>query len=55
MKDKAKKIVRNLLLGAIASLYNTHAQATEQAAQSWLESLDKDDKNEAVRALKNKI
>lgn len=55
MKDKAKKIVRNLLLGALASLYNTHAQATEQAAQSWLESLDKDDKNEAVRALKNKI
>ena len=54
MKNKAKKIIRNLLVGAVASIYNMNAQA-ENAAQPLLNSLTGEDKKDAVRALGNKI
>lgn len=54
MKDKAKKIIRNLLVGSIASLYNTSAQA-EVPTQPLLNGLSDDDQKDVVRALKNKI
>lgn len=55
MKDKAKKIIRNILIGAVASLYHTDAQAAGNSAQPLLEGLNGDDKESAVSALKNKI
>lgn len=55
MKDKAKKIIRNILIGAVASLYHTDVQAAENSAQPLLEGLNGDDKESAVSALKNKI
>lgn len=54
MKDKAKKIIRNLLVGAIASIYNTNVQA-ETTTHPMLNSLNGEDKKDAVRALGNKI
>lgn len=54
MNNKAKKIIRNLLVGAVASIYNMNAQA-ENAAQPLLNSLTGEDKKDAVRALGNKI
>lgn len=55
MKDKARKIIRNILLGAVASVYNTNAQATESSSSPLLEGLNNDDRNDAVSALRNKI
>lgn len=55
MKDKAKKIIRNILIGAVASLYHTDVQAAENSAQPLLEGLNGDDKESAVSALKDKI
>lgn len=55
MKDKAKNIIRNILIGAVASLYHTEAQATENFAQPTFDGLSGDDKESAVSALKNKI
>lgn len=55
MKDKAKKIIRNILIGAMASLYHTDAQATENPTIPLFEGLNGDDKESAVSALKNKI
>lgn len=54
MKDKAKKIIRNLLVGAVASLFSSQAQA-ETPILPMLDGLAGEDKNDAVRALKNKI
>lgn len=55
MKNKAKKIIRNILIGAVASLYNTNVQATRSPATSLLEGLNGEDKKDAVNALKHKI
>lgn len=55
MKDKAKKIIRNVLIGAVASIYNSNAQAAEGSTSPLLEGLNGEDKNDAVSALKNKI
>lgn len=55
MKDKAKKIIRNILIGAVASIYNSSAQAAEGSTSPLLEGLNGEDKNDAVSALKNKI
>lgn len=55
MKDKAKKIIRNILIGAVASLYHADAQAAENSTQPLLEGLNGDEKESAVSALKNKI
>lgn len=54
MKDKAKKIIRNLLVGAVASIYNTNVQA-ETTTQPLLNSLLGEDKKDAVRAFGNKV
>lgn len=55
MKTKAKKIIRNILIGAVASLYHTDAQAAENSTLPLLEGLNGDDQESAVSALKNKI
>lgn len=55
MKNKAKKIIRNILIGAVASIYNTDAQAADNPANPLFEGLNGDDKESAVSALKNKI
>lgn len=55
MKHKAKKIIRNILIGAVASLYHTDAQAAESSTPPLLEGLNGDDQESAVSALKNKI
>lgn len=55
MKDKAKKLIRNILIGAVASLYSPSAQAKENSIASVLDNLNDDDKKDAVNALKNKI
>lgn len=55
MKTKAKKIIRNILIGAVASLYHTDAQAAENSTLPLLEGLNGDDQESAVGALKNKI
>lgn len=55
MKNKAKKIIRNILIGAVASIYNTDAQAADNPAKPLFEGLNGDDKESAVSALKNKI
>ncbi len=55
MKNKAKKLIRNILIGAVASLYSTSAQAKESTNVSFLDNLNDDDKKDAVNALKNKI
>ena len=48
MKNKAKKIIRNILIGAVASIYNTDAQAADNPAKSLFEGLNGDDKESAV-------
>ena len=55
MKSKTKNIIRNILLGAIASLYNTNAQASDCSSEPLLKGLSDKDKQDAVGALKNKI
>lgn len=55
MKNKAKKIIRNILIGAVASIYNSDAQAADNSAKPLFEGLNGDDKESAVSALKNKI
>lgn len=55
MKNKAKKIIRNILIGAVASLYHTNAQAAENPAKPLWEGLNGEDKKDAVNALRNKI
>lgn len=55
MKNKAKKIIRNILIGAVVSIYNTDAQAADNPAKPLFEGLNGDDKESAVSALKNKI
>ena len=55
MKNKAKKIIRNILIGAVASICHTDAQAAENSAMPLLEGLNGDDKESAVSALRNKI
>lgn len=55
MKNKAKKIIRNILIGAVASIYNTDVQAADNSVKPLLEGLTGDDKESAVSALKNKI
>lgn len=55
MKYKAKKLIRNILIGAVASLYNTNTHAKENSAALVLDNLNDDDKKDAVNALKNKI
>lgn len=55
MKTKTKKIIRNILIGAVASLYHTDAQAAENSTLPLLEGLNGDDQESAVGALKNKI
>lgn len=55
MKNKAKKIIRNVLIGAVASIYHTNAQAADNSASPLSEGLNGEDKKDAVNALKNKI
>lgn len=55
MRNKAKKIIRNILIGAVASIYNTDAQAAENSTKPLLEGLNGDEKESAISALKNKI
>lgn len=55
MKSKTKNIIRNILLGAIASLYNTNAQASDCSSAPSFEGLNEEDKQDAVSAFKNKI
>ena len=55
MKSKANKILRNILIGAIASLYNSTAQATDGSTETILDDLSGNDKKDAVRSLRNKI
>lgn len=55
MKSKTKNIIRNILLGAIASLYNTNAHASDCSSVPLFEGLSDKDKQDAVSALKNKI
>lgn len=55
MRNKAKKIIRNILIGAVASIYNTDVQAAENSTKPLLEGLNGDDKESAISALKNKI
>ena len=55
MRNKAKKIIRNILIGAVASIYNTDVKATEYSAKPLFEGLNGDDKESAASALKNKI
>lgn len=55
MKNKAKKLIRNILIGAVASIYNTDAQAADNPAKPLFEGLNGDDKESAVSVLKNKI
>lgn len=55
MKNKAKKIIRNILIGAVASIYNTDVQAAENSTKPLFEGLNGDDKESAVSALRNKI
>lgn len=50
MKNKAKKIIRNILIGAVASIYNTDAQAADNPAKPLFEGLNGDDKESAVSA-----
>lgn len=54
MKNKAKKIIRNILIGAVASLYNTNVQAAKNSAP-LLEGLNGEEEKDIVNALKNKI
>lgn len=55
MKNKAKKLIRNILIGAVASLYSTNTQAKESATVSFLDNLNDDDKKDAVNALKTRF
>lgn len=55
MKHKAKKIIRNILIGAVASLYHTDAQAAENSTPPLLEGLNGDDQESAVSALKIRL
>lgn len=55
MKRKAKKIIRNLLIGAVASIYHTDAQAADSHSAPLLEGLDGENKSDAVSALRNKV
>lgn len=55
MKHKAKKIIRNILIGAVASLYHTDAQAAESSTPPLLEGLNGDDQESAVSALKIRL
>lgn len=55
MKDKARKLIRNVLLSAVASLYNTNVQAANDNGFPSLENLNGDDKRDAVNALRNKV
>lgn len=55
MRNKAKKIIRNILIGAVASIYNTDAQAAGNSTKPLLEGLNGEDKESAISALKNKI
>lgn len=55
MKDKAKKIIRNILIGAVASLYHTDVSGTENSPKLLLEGLNGEDKKDAISTLKNKI
>lgn len=55
MKSKTKNIIRNILLGAIASLYNTNAQASDCSSEPLLEGLSDKDKQDAVGALKTRL
>lgn len=52
MKESAKRLIRNVLLGAVASLCHTGAQAADTPS---LPSEEDDDGKDMVRALKNKI
>lgn len=54
MKDKAKKIIQSALLGAIASLYASNAQATERS-MPLLENLDGEDSKDVEVALRKKV
>ena len=54
MKDKAKSIIQNILIGAIAAIYHTDAQAVENFS-SQPRALNEGDKNDAVSILKRKI
>lgn len=40
MKNKAKKIIRNILIGAVASIYNSDAQAADNSAKPLFEGLN---------------
>lgn len=55
MNNKVKKLIRNILIGAIASIYHTNAQAADNSASPLFEGLNGEDKKDAVKALKNKI
>ena len=55
MKNKAKKIIRNILIGAVASICNKDAQALENSDKPNLESFNGGDGESAISALKNKI
>lgn len=55
MKRKAKKIIRNLLIGAVASIYHANAQAADNHSAPLLEGLDGETKSDAVSALRNKV
>lgn len=55
MKDKARKLIRNVLLGAVASMYNTNVQAVTENGLPLLENLNDEDQKDVVSALKNKV
>ncbi len=53
MKSKVKNLIRNVLIGAVASIYHTNAQAAENSTSPLLEGLNGEDKKDAVNALNN--
>lgn len=53
MKNKAKKLIRNILIGAVASLYSTNTQAKESATVSFLDNLNDDDKKDVRGSIQN--
>lgn len=55
MKDRAKQIIRNIVVGAIVSIYHTSAQAADSSTTRPLDNLRDDDKRDAVKTLKNRI
>lgn len=51
MTDKAKKVIRNILIGAIATLYNTDVQASTNGANAISDGFSEADKKGVLRAI----